>query len=202
MTFPCVDVNHFDPNGGAPTPQEWLQLRHVSTAFAAGVDNADVPLSGSLPNILIHTLQASWLNNTPIPQQCYGLITRGGSEYSLQAPLAWTMNQSHGTVVGVAPADPALTLVSKFGGWIDAGIFIPSGLPVYMVMEDRIGPRTALIGGTVTVNPGETYKAKAEVRMVATVWSNTGPDGGTSENERRFMSGDTRIDLFSYPILP
>jgi hypothetical protein len=36
-------------------------------------------------NVLIHSLQRSWQNNTPIPQWCYGMVTRGGCRVTLQA---------------------------------------------------------------------------------------------------------------------
>jgi len=36
-------------------------------------------------NTLIHQLQRSWQNNTPLSQWCYGMVTRGGCRVTLQA---------------------------------------------------------------------------------------------------------------------
>ncbi len=206
MTFPCVDPNMFDPNGGAPTPREWLQWRHVATQSAASVEQLDIPPSASLPDILIHTLQVQYTNTTPIPQQVYGLITRGGTQWALNAPNQFTLNQSHGTAVGVAPPDPSLTLVSKMGGGMVATV-TGFGQQLYNIIEDRAGTRTSLIGDTITLPVGQTYKARMELRLVGIVWDTQQPSNNTlngadaTEAERRFMSGDTRLDLFSYPLL-
>lgn len=202
MTFPCIDEDHFEMvNGTHVRPLDYMQWRHVATAFANGNDQSLAPYDGTAKNILIHTLQAQWVNTTPLPQKVYGLLTRGGSTVVITARSRAYLQINSGTVSGVAPADPSLSVIlSRFGCGADRGTEI-LGNPRYTVIETRAGERTSLIGGTNTVAPGETVKVKAELRFISENWESVVPYGGAGETEARFSSGATQIDLFAYPSL-
>lgn len=60
----------------------------LTTLFGAGSALEGLGIGASAAgnkNVLIHSLQRSWQNNTPLPQWCYGMVTRGGCRVTLQA---------------------------------------------------------------------------------------------------------------------
>lgn len=202
MTFPCINEDEFEMVDGTHVrPLEHMQWRHVAVGLANDVTQTLVAADGVAKDILIHTVQAEWTNTSPVTQNVYGLITRGGSRVVLMARSRAYIQINSGQVVGVAPADPATgTLLSKFGCGAYRGLENFSN-PRFMVVEHRIGERTGLIGDTNAVDPGETVKVRAEVRFISDNWESVAIFGGTGENEAGFTSGATQIDLYAYPVL-
>lgn len=202
MTFPCINEDEFEMvDGTHVTPLEHMQWRHVAVGLANDVTQTLVAADGVAKNILIHTVQAEWTNTSPVTQNVYGLITRGGSRVVLMARSRAYIQINSGQVVGVAPADPATsTVLSKFGCGAYRGLELFTN-PRFMVVEHRIGERTGLIGDTNAVDPGETVKVRAEVRFISDNWESVAIFGGTGENEAGFTSGATQIDLYAYPVL-
>lgn len=202
MTFPCINEDEFEMVDGTHVrPLEHMQWRHVAVGLANDVTQTLVAADGVAKNILIHTVQAQWTNTSPVTQNVYGLITRGGSRVVLMARSRAYIQINSGQVVGVAPADPATgTLLSKFGCGAYRGLEIGFA-PRFMVVEHRIGERTGLIGDTNAVDPGETVKVRAEVRFISDNWESVAIFGGIGENEAGFTSGATQIDLYAYPVL-
>lgn len=202
MTFPCINEDEFEMvDGTHVTPLEHMQWRHVAVGLANDVTQTLVAADGVAKDIAIHTVQAAWTNTSPVTQNVYGLITRGGSRVVLMARSRAYIQINFGQVVGVAPADPATgTLLSKFGCGAYRGLEVFTN-PRFMVVEHRIGERTMLIGDTNAVAPGETVKVAAEVRFISDNWESVAISGGTGENEAGFTSGATQIDLYSYPVL-
>lgn len=202
MTFPCINEDEFEMvDGTHVTPLEHMQWRHVAVGLANDVTETLVAADGVAKNILIHTVQAEWTNTSPVTQNVYGLITRGGSRVVLMARSRAYIQINSGQVVGVAPADPATsTVLSKFGCGAYRGLELFTN-PRFMVVEHRIGERTGLIGDTNAVAPGETVKVRAAVSFVSDNWESVAIYGGTGENEAGFTSGATQIDLYAYPVL-
>jgi hypothetical protein len=154
-------------------------------------------------NELLHSLTGSYLNDTPVDQYCYGMVTRGGSRVTLQARsraylALWTGQSVGGT--------PVLTLASAMGCGGDIGragtLSVGTG---YCIVEQRQQSLTIPLApektGWQRLTPGQTLNAKVELRFVSDVWENTLIDGGSGESESSFLSGDTRLDLFAVPAL-
>lgn len=55
--------------------------------------------------------------------------------------------------------------------------------------------------GWALLDPGEELVAATEVRFVTQQWENTTVDGGDSESESSYDTGDTRLDLFALPVI-
>jgi len=202
MTFPCINEDEFEMVDGTHVrPLEHMQWRHVATALAPDETQTLAAADGTAKNISIHSLQAQWTNNSPVPQNVYGLLTRGGSRVVLMARSRAYLQVSFGQAVGVGVGDPSpSTLLTRFGCGAYRGLELFTN-PRFMVVEHRIGERTSLIGDTNTVDPGETVKVAAAVSFVSENWESVAIAGGSSELEAGFTSGATQIDLYAYPLL-
>ncbi|AHJ88532.1 hypothetical protein Jolie1_032 [Mycobacterium phage Julie1] len=114
-------------------------------------------------NQLIHKLQRSWTNNSPVDQWVYGMITRGGCRVSLQA------RSRGGLVVRSGQAMQAVILNDDFGDpsqWP-----LTTGASISTFGDD--GKTLLLAGGNAIsftrqgifpVTPGETVVLSARAR--------------------------------------
>ena len=171
------------------------------------------PLSGLLEsasaggnkNDLLHKLQLSWTNGSPVPQYAYGMITRGGARVSLQP-------RSRGGLVlrsgfKKAAGDPGtLTDSSMFGVGADLGRGGTLSLgTTYGVAEQRMNSCTIPLApertGWLRLEPGETITAALELRFISEFWENTIIDGGDTGSESSYTTGATRLDLFAVPVI-
>ncbi|WAB09209.1 hypothetical protein SEA_LITTLEMUNCHKIN_33 [Gordonia phage LittleMunchkin] len=196
----CVEPNHFDDTDGVVSPQPWMQWRRVVGQIAVSVSGGYPPNGGGAKNDLLQVSQVSWTNNTPIAQQVYGLVTRGGAYLALQARSRAYLVMRHGLALGAAA--PAVAEVSRFGGGVDVGL---SGSQVpYAVFEQRQSSRTLplvpQLAGWTTVAPGQTITGRVELRFVSDFWESQQLSGDEG-SESNYITGDTRVDLFAIPVL-
>ncbi|MCM6774969.1 hypothetical protein NDR87_26350 [Nocardia sp. CDC159] len=197
MTNPCIDPNAFDVTDGAISPHTWLQWRHVQTGSATGtiVD----PLTDTA-EVLSHTLQIAWTNTSPISQHAYGLCTRGASQVITTANKRFAVEQRRGWAFGTAPADPPVTMqTSRHGGGLDLGLYQSSA--IFGIWEHRQGTTTTPIGPDVVLAPGQTLKVRVAVYVVRDSWSPNPSASFVNEAENRIETGDTRLDIFAYPVI-
>lgn len=156
-------------------------------------------------NDLLHSLQLSWSNDSPIDQWVYGVITRGGARVTLQA-------RSRGGLVLRSgyrqhASDPgALEIASMLGIGADMGragtLAIGTGFVVAEVRQNSTSvPLAPERTGWWKLPPGQTITAKAELRFVSEFWENTTIDGGDSGSASGYETGDTRLDLFAVPVI-
>ncbi len=85
MTSACFDERHFIEIDGALRPAPWMQWRHVASVGAKGKSVSYGVTGGGNKDELLQSLKTGWVNDSPIDQQVYGLITRGGQRVTLQA---------------------------------------------------------------------------------------------------------------------
>lgn len=84
MTSP-YDPNHFIEVNGELRPAPWMQWRQVASVSAKSKTGSYNVTGGGNKDELLHNLATRWRNTSPVPQNCYGLITRGGARVTLQA---------------------------------------------------------------------------------------------------------------------
>lgn len=157
-------------------------------------------------NDLLHSLQTSWTNDSPVDQWVYGLITRGGCRVSLQARSRGGLTLLSGYKLNT-PGDPGpLAVASVVGVGADmgrAGTLALGGS--FGVIEERMNSVTIPLApertGWSKLAPGASVTARAELRFMSEFWENTSIDGGTSGAESSYETGDTRLDLFAVPVL-
>lgn len=202
MTFPCIDEDHFEMVGGTHlAPRPYMAFRHVATDEVAGVDRSYDPNGGNQAEDL-YTVGVEWTNPDPLSANVYGLVTRGGSRVACSCRNRIVLEQWVGTALGVAPADPATsTLLSRMGNGGDLGDNNGGGLIGFAPFETRAGERAALVGDTVVVAPGETYKIRVRIRVDGTFWETADYYQGDNETELSISSGATRLDLFASPVI-
>ncbi|MFJ1459727.1 hypothetical protein [Nocardia sp. N2S4-5] len=199
MTEPCINPAAFDTTDGVVSPHPWMQWRHVETGSATGtvVD----PLTDTA-EVLSHTLQVAWTNDTTISQHAYGLCTRGASQVITTANKRFVVEQRRGWASGTAPADPPVTMqTGRHGGGIDLGL-VSAGVAVFGVWEHRQGEATTPIGPDVVLAPGQMLKVRVAVYVVRDSWSPSPNAAYANEVENHIETGDTRLDIFAYPVIP
>lgn len=178
------------------------QLFGKSSPLAGLLESAS---AGGNKNDLLHKLQYSWTNGSPIAQDVYGLITRGGARVSLQP-------RSRGGLVlrsGYAKhaSDPGtLTDSSMFGVGADLGRGGTLSLgTTFGIAEQRMNSCTIPLApertGWLRLAPGETITAALELRFISEFWENTTIDGGDTGSESSYTTGATRLDLFAVPVI-
>lgn len=156
-------------------------------------------------NDLLHRVQVSWTNDTPLDQWVYGLITRGGARVTLQARSRGGLYLTSGYREHVS--DPGeLVPASMFGVGADLGRGGTLALGTTLcVMEERMSSTTFPLAperaGWYRLAPGATLTAAAELRFISEFWENTTIDGGDVGTESSFETGGTRLDLFAVPVL-
>lgn len=156
-------------------------------------------------NDLLHALQTSYTNDTPIAQDVYGKITRGGARVSLQARSRGGLQLSSGYKVAVGDAG-ALIPSSMFGCGADMARSGTLALgTTFGVIEERMNSVTIPLAperaGWQRLNPGQTLTARAELRFISEYWESSTIDGGTSGSESSYETGGTRLDLFAVPVI-
>lgn len=162
--------------------------------------------AGGNKNELLHSITAQYVNDTPVAQDVYGLITRGGCRVSLQARSRGGLTLTSGYKVGV-PGDPgALVPASMFGVGADLGRGGTLAIGTqFCVAEERMNSVTIPLApertGWARLNPGQSITARAELRFVSEFWENTTIDGGDAGSESSYETGDTRLDLYAVPVL-
>ncbi len=141
----------------------------LTTLFGAGSALEGLGIGASAAgnkNVLIHSLQRSWQNNTPIPQWCYGMVTRGGCRVTLQA-------RSRGGLVVRTGSGTAWVSVTDFAAG-KAGHW-PLGPRVALAEVADIWTMRLAGGGTllttatplVAVKPGDVVTATFRARRDA-----------------------------------
>lgn len=199
--------DHFSIIGGQIAPQPWMQMRHLKSAETPSVSKSYDTSGGGDKNDLVHTLVASWTNNTPMAQYVYGLVTREGAQVTLQARSRGYLLSLHGRDVTATPALPSswdMAEVSKFGIGGDIGksgvLALGTGFGVSEIRQNSASvPLMPHWSGWSIVQPGETFHGRVEVWFRTDFWENTTIDGGDQNTESGFISGGTRLDLYATP---
>ncbi len=209
MSFPCVNPQHFDMIDGTHIqPKDYMQWRHVATNLLASTDLTFTPIivGGPAPNADVGDLMVTWLNDSPIAQRVYCMITRGGTRVVTQARGVAYCETYYAITQGAAPADPVTTpgtLCGRYGNGSDPGVGVDGGgQSVYLITETRCPPRTYQIGDLLTLPATQTVKFRIRLRWQALQWETVGVDGtDTVETESSLTTGETRLDIFAIPSL-
>lgn len=175
-----------------------------STSILAGLPASASSVGNK--NDLLHGLQLEWINDTPVAQDVYGKITRGGCRVTLQARSRGGLVLSSGYSLNT-PGDPGdLVPCSMVGCGADMARSGTLALgTTFAVVEERQNSVTIPLAperaGWARLEPGQRITARAELRFVSEFWESTTIDGGTSGSESSYESGGTRLDLFAVPVL-
>lgn len=202
MTLPCLNNDHFEVDAdGALRPKSYMQWRHVATNAAAAVQNT-YDINGGNQAADLFQLQVSWVNSSPLAMEVYGLLTRGGSIIT-SAPRNRTYIETYwGAAQGAAPADPtASTLHGRFGVGADLGTNGGATAVVYANHQTRQAERTSVLGSTITLPAGHTYKLRIRLRYDGAFFETLPQVTSEAETELSINTGATRLDLFAYPSL-
>lgn len=200
MTF----AEHFSDVGDELAPQPWMQLRQVQSGLVESVSKSYDPNDGTVKNDFLQSLTVQWTNNTPVSQWVYGMVSKSGSQVTLQARSRGYLSTRHGVTVGSAGAAVPMTEVSRFGVGSDLG---NGGLLTfggeYGISELRQNSMTVplmpQITGWFLVAPSETFNAAVDVTFISENWENTPIAGGDADTESKVITGDVRLDLFAIP---
>lgn len=203
-----IDADHFLHGERGLSAHPWMQHRRVAYGYAEGAARTFAPINPASQNvdIPIHSVTATWKNDTPVPQYVYGMVTRDGCQITLQARTRAYLKTLHGQMVNSDPnAAVPLTAVSKVGVGLDVGRGGILGGIRYGIGEIRQNSRTVplmpMVPNWTVLLPGQRFTAAVELRFVSEFWENTTIDGGSSATESRIITGDTRLDLFAAPAL-
>lgn len=200
MTF----TDHFIASDTQIGPQPWMQLRQIATGSAASVSKTYDPNDGWPKNETLQSVTVAWTNDTPVGQMVYGLVSKSGSQVTLQCRSRGYLSTGHALNVGGPNPSLTLTEVSRFGVGTDlgnGGILNIGG--AFGISELRQNSATIPLMPHVTqwflVGPGETITAQVQVKFVSEWWENTVIDGGSGDTESKVITGDLRVDLFTVP---
>jgi hypothetical protein len=161
--------------------------------------------SGGNKNDLLHDIQTSYFNDTPIDQWVYGKITNGGSRVTLTARSRGGLMISSGYKEDESDAGP-LVECSMQGCGANMGQAGSLSLGTsFGIHEQRMNSSTIPLApertGWYRLVPGATLTARATMRFVSSFWENTTIDGGTAGATSGYESGGLRLDLFAVPAL-
>lgn len=187
MTF----IDHFSVDDDAIAPQPWMQLRNVGTVSTPAVAKSYDVDDGNAKNEVVQNITAAWTNNSPVTQLVYGMVTRGGSQVTLQVRTRAYLKTFHGVQVttGELCPDPDFELGSAFvpkgnaaNGYTTAQAY--TGAHSWQLVSNGTGDTAVLelLGHDVTaptlsngkivngqpVVAGEQYYAEVEVRPKST----------------------------------
>lgn len=201
--------DHFAYIGDTIAPQPWMQLRHLKGAETPSVSKSYDTSGGGNKNDTIHSVVVSWTNNTPIAQSVSGIVTREGSQVTLQARSRGYLLTLHGrdiTATSAVPSSWDMAEVSKFGIGGDIGkggiLALGTGFGVSEIRQNSASvPLMPHWTGWSIVAPGETFHGRVEVRFRTDFWENTTIDGGDQNTESGWISGGTRLDLYATPVV-
>jgi len=202
MTF----SDHFQLTDSTIGPQPWMQLRAVATGETASVSKFYDPSDGVNKNDLVQTLEVEWTNTSPVAQSVYGLVTKSGSQVTLQCRSRGYISTRHAVDIGTGVPTLNVVEVSRFGVGSDLGNGGILGIGgAYGISELRqhsvTMPLMPHIVSWFTVPAGETITARVEVAFVSQYWEGSMIDGGDGDTESKVITGDLRIDLFAVPSL-
>ena len=175
-----------------------------STSFLSGL--LSTASAGGNKNDLLHQLTRTYTNDTPVAQDVYGLITRGGCRVSLQARSRGGLVLASGYKVGALGDPGPLVPASMFGVGADLGRGGTLAIgTTFCVAEERMNSVTIPLApertGWARLQPGQSLTARVELRFVSEFWENTTIDGGDTGSESSYETGETRLDLFAVPVL-
>lgn len=200
MSFPCINTQQFQMVGGTHLqPQDYMQWRHVATSLLDS-NTYSYTAAGADPEADLVQHQVQWTNTSPISQLVYCMITRGATRVVTQARSLAHLDTYFAVTQGAAPADPNPipgTLIGAFGN--GSNIDVATGA-LFLITETRTAEHTYPIGSTVTLPAGHTYKLRIRLRWATDFWE-TSVEGGLSETESSLVTGATRLDLFSIPVI-
>jgi hypothetical protein len=201
-----TSTEHFLVTTKHLSPQPWMQLRQVATRSVDAVVKAYNPADGTPKNDLVQTVQTAWTNTTPISQWVYGLMTRAGSQVTLQCRSRGYLSTRHAVHVGSGVPTLTMAEVSRFGIGSDlgnGGILNVGG--AYAISELRQNsvtmPLQPHLTGWLLVAAGQTVTAAVEVRFVSEFWEGSMIDGGDGNTESKIAAGELRLDLFAVPVI-
>lgn len=176
----------------------------VGTLFAQLFPVAAVASAAGNKNDLLHDLQTSYTNDTPIDQWVYGKITRGGCRVSLQARSRGGLFLASGYAEGDDAGELLESSMFGCGADIGRGGTLAFGTS-FCVIEERMQSTTIPVAperaGWYQLAPGATLTARLQLRFISEFWENTTIDGGNSGAESTYESGATRLDLFAVPVI-
>lgn len=200
---------HFAVEGDSISPQPWMQQRHLAFGEAEGVTKQFAPSGGGSKNLVVHTVDVKWTNDTPVAQWVYGMVTRAGAQVALQARSQAYLSTWHGVTIrndATLPAGFAFEMeeVSYYGGGMTVGkggvLTSGTGFGVHRHYKNsQSAPLMPHMPGLYRLEPGQTFFARVTVKFISYFWENTRIDGGESGTESSFTSGDTRVDLYGVP---
>lgn len=197
-------TDHFAVVDDAIGPQPWMQLRAVATKTVASVAKNYDPADGWAKADLMQTLQIDWTNDTPVSQWVYGLMTKTGSQMTLQCRSRAYLSTRHGVKIAASGSNIPMIEVSKFGCGADlgnGGLLMLGG--AYGINEYRQNTVTMPFMPHLTqwflLAPGDTIHAKVDVYFISEFWENTQIDGGDGDTESKVITGDLNLDLFAVP---
>jgi len=201
-----VDPNHFaTADDGAIYPQPWMQLRRVGVARVAAKSGNYGVSGGQNKNDLLQTVQVNWENDSPIPAQVWGRVTRGGSKVTLQATSRGGIVHQHGYATEAGPIKLTDASMLAVGLNIGRGGILQTGT-AFGITEVRQPRCTTYLcpdkTGLVTLQPGDTFYSRVDVRFVTSIWEGTDPDGGAAGSESTYSAGELILELFALPLIP
>ena len=201
-----IFTDHFQSVDDQIGPQPWMQLRCVASEQAESVSKSYDVSDGWGKDDLALAVQAEWTNTTPMTQYVYGLVTKSGSQVTLQCRSRGYLSTGHAIDVTSGTPSPSVIEVSRFGIGSDVGkggILAIGG--AYGISELRQNSTTTMLmphlTGWFPVEPGETFAGRVEVKFISEFWENTMIDGGDGDTESKFVTGDYRLDLFAIPMV-
>lgn len=197
-------TDHFSVVDEAIGPQPWMQLRMVASGSVQSVSKSYDPNDGVAKNDLLQSTRVQWTNNSPITQYVYGIVTKSGSQVTLQSRSRGYLSTGHGVTIGSAGAAVTLVEASRFGVGTDLGNGGILGLGgEFGISELRQNSTSIPLMPNLTdwfiVEPGQTFNAALEVRFISENWEATIISGGDADTESKIITGDARVDLFAVP---
>lgn len=183
-----------------------LGLTNILGGLFGGIGNLSGGVAAPNHNDLLQTVIATWTNDSPIDQWVYGLITRGGARVTLQARSRGYLATASGFAEGDTSAVTTLTVCSKLGTGADmgAGGTLATGTS-YCISEARQNsltiPLAPEIVGMHKLAPGVQLTGIVQVRFVSEFWENSAINGGDTDTESSYETGETQLDLYAIPVI-
>ena len=155
----CVDENLGVNTEGQLHLQPWTVPRPVIDEIARSTSDGPIQSEIPLPGRILLNLQASWRNDTPLPQGLVVHTTRGPRKWIVSNPNAIEFRDRYTTAVDATPDVPVITTVfdSKCGSAID--------LDTNSVAEPKPGRQWMWTDVSTTarylprlLEPGETFR--------------------------------------------
>lgn len=176
----------------------------LGTLFSQAFPQASSITSAGNKNDLLHDIQTSYTNDSPIDQWVYGKVTQGGQRVTLQARSRGGLYLSSGYAEGDDAGDLMESSMCGVGADIGRGGSLSLGT-TFCVAEQRANSGTIPLAPERAqwhrLSPGSTLTARAQLRFISEFWENTTIDGGDSGTESSYETGGLRLDLFAVPAI-